>query len=131
MLVFMLILLDKVKEECYNVLVVDAENTDSSIAATQRRVEFMEYVRRLIRAVGVPLVMAAFLGVAGCAAGASDEEVAQLNDLKNESASLEKQVSQKEQELSSLQKQLDAKNKELEQCKKDQEAAKKRLQGVK
>ncbi len=91
----------------------------------------MEYVRQLTRAVGVPLLVAAFLGFAGCAGGLSDEEIAQLNDLKNEVASLEKQVSQKERDLSSLKKQLEAKEKELEKCKKDQQAAKKRLESVK
>ena len=91
----------------------------------------MEYFGHLTRAVGVPLLMAAFLGVAGCARGTSDEDRAQLNDLKNEVASLDKQVSQKDQEVSSLQNQMDARQQELEQCKKDYEAAKERLEGMK
>lgn len=91
----------------------------------------MEHVRHLTRAVGAPLLMAVFLAVAGCAAGPSDDEMAQLNDLQNEVASLEKQISQKQREVSSLQNQLDAKNKELEQCETDQEDARKRLEKVK
>ncbi len=90
----------------------------------------MKYVGRLTRSIGVPLLMVAFLAVAGCARGASDDQTAQLDDLMNEVASLEKQVSQKELELSSLQRQVGAKEKELDQCKKDQEATKKRLEGM-
>lgn len=90
----------------------------------------MKYVGRLTRSIGVPLLMVAFLVIAGCAGGASDDQTAQLDDLKNELASLEKQVSQKEQELSSMQRQVDAKEKELDECKEDQEAAKKRLKGM-
>jgi len=91
----------------------------------------MEHIRHLTRAVGAPLLMAAFLAVAGCGRGPSGDEMAQLNDLQNEAASLEKQISQKQQEVSSLQNQLDAKNKELEKCKTDQEDARKRLEKVK
>lgn len=90
----------------------------------------MKYVGRLIRSIGVPLLMIAFLAVAGCSRGPSDDQMAQLDDLKNEVASLEKQVSQKEQELSSLQRQVDAKEMELDECKKDKEATKKRLEGM-
>lgn len=88
-------------------------------------------VRRFTRATGLVLMTAGFLAVAGCSSGPSAEQMAQLNDLKNEVAAIDKQVSQKEQELASLQKQLDAKNKELDQCKKDQELTKQRLQGMK
>ncbi len=90
----------------------------------------MKYVGRLTRSIGVPLLMVAFLAMAGCGRGTSDDQSAQLDDLKNELASLEKQVSQKEQELSSMQRQVDAREKELDECKKDQEAAKNRLEGM-
>ena len=73
----------------------------------------------------VCLVSALF--VAGCSSSPSDAEMKQLNDLKDQAASLEKQVQNKTSEKASLEKQIAEKNGKLQQCQSDQEAVKKAL----
>lgn len=67
----------------------------------------------------------------GCSSGTSDEEMKQLNDVKAEVSSLEKQVAQREQEKAALQKEVADKDRKLQQCMKDQETVKQRLQSGK
>ena len=74
---------------------------------------------------------AAFLAVAftvaGCSSGPSDEELAQLEALKAEVASLQKEVNAKQAEKEGLQKQIADKNAELAAAMKEQDATRERL----
>ncbi|HTX17063.1 MAG TPA: hypothetical protein VMG34_00260 [Bacteroidota bacterium] len=76
-------------------------------------------------------VGAAFLGlvfvIAGCSSGPSEEELAQLEALKAEVASLQKEVSAKQAEKEGLQKQIADKNAELAAAMKEQDATRERL----
>ena len=83
-----------------------------------------QLVNRFMILVGVAFFIAA------CAAGPTEEQMAQLNNLKNEVASLEKQVAQKEQEKASVEKELAEKTEKLNQCMKDIEVAKERLKNL-
>jgi len=90
---------------------------------------------RNLKKVTFPLIIAAlvagsvFLG--GCTRHPSEEEMRQLNDLKAEVASLEKQVSEREGAKASLQKQIAAKEDRMKWCAGEQDAVKQRLQNWK
>jgi chromosome segregation ATPase len=66
---------------------------------------------------------------AGCSSSPSEEEMRQLDDLKAQASSLEKQVADKTREKAAIEKQLAEKNGKLQQCQSDQEAVKKALGG--
>ena len=63
----------------------------------------------------------------GCSSKPSTDEMKQLEDLKAEVASLEKEVSSKESEKAALQKAITDKDAQLAQCAKDREALQTRL----
>ncbi|MCX8010640.1 MAG: hypothetical protein N3A61_05760 [Ignavibacteria bacterium] len=67
-------------------------------------------------------------GLGGCSAGLSDDEIAQINALKSEVSSLEKDVKALKDEKSSLERTVGELNAKLEQCAKDKEATKKNLE---
>ena len=75
---------------------------------------------------GAAFLAMAFV-VAGCSSGPSEEELAQLEALKAEVASLQKEVSAKQAEKESLQKQIADKNAELAAAMKEQDATRERL----
>lgn len=75
---------------------------------------------------GATFLLAVFM-LAGCGGGPSEEELAQLEALKTEVASLQKEVSAKEVEKTSLQKQITDKQAELTAAMKEQEATRERL----
>jgi septal ring factor EnvC (AmiA/AmiB activator) len=60
--------------------------------------------------------------VAGCSSGPSAEELKQLEDLKAEVQSLEREISSKESEKSALMKAIADKEAQLAQCMKDKNA---------
>ncbi|MGA9365792.1 MAG: hypothetical protein WBW16_15630 [Bacteroidota bacterium] len=90
---------------------------------------------RDLKKVTFPLIIAAlvagsvFLG--GCTRHPSEEEMRQLNDLKAEVASLEKQVSERDGAKANLQKQIAAKEDRMKWCAGEQDAVKQRLQNWK
>jgi septal ring factor EnvC (AmiA/AmiB activator) len=65
--------------------------------------------------------------MAGCSSKPSDQELKQLEDLKAEVASLEKQISAGESEKAALQKGIADKDAQLAQCSKDKDALQQRL----
>jgi septal ring factor EnvC (AmiA/AmiB activator) len=73
--------------------------------------------------------LVAAMMAAGCSSSPSDEELKQLNDLKAQASTLEKQVADKTREKAALEKQLAEKNAKLQQCQADQEAVKKAMGG--
>jgi hypothetical protein len=72
-------------------------------------------------------VLFAFGGV-GCTSAPSDEEMAQLEALKTETGSLQKQVDAKKSEKASLEKQVAEKQAKLDEEQKEQAATKQRLE---
>ena len=65
----------------------------------------------------------------GCSNKPSDEELKQLNDLKAEVSSLEREIAARESEKASLLKSIADKDAQLAQCGKDKEALQARTQG--
>ncbi|MBI4428674.1 MAG: hypothetical protein HY562_06110 [Ignavibacteriales bacterium] len=63
----------------------------------------------------------------GCSSKPSAEEMKQLDDLKAEVASLEKEIASKESEKAELQKAMADKDAQLAQCAKDRDALQQRL----
>ncbi len=74
------------------------------------------------------LVLLASFTLVSCSSGPSEEELAQLEALKAEVASLQKQVDQKKAEKSDLEKQIAEKQAQLDAAQKNLDAAKGRLQ---
>lgn len=66
---------------------------------------------------------------AGCSNKPSDQEMKQLEDLKAEVSSLEKQIAASESQKAALQKAITDKDAQLTQCAKDKEALQQRMQG--
>ena len=84
-------------------------------------------MKRVLRLnLGAAFLVAAFF-VAGCSSGPSEEELAQLEALKAEVASLQKEVNAKQTEKADLQKQVADKQAELAAAMKEQEATRARL----
>jgi outer membrane murein-binding lipoprotein Lpp len=90
---------------------------------------------RDLKKVTVPLIIAALMAgsvfLGGCTRHPSEEEMRQLNDLKAEVASLEKQVSDREGAKANLAKQIAAKEDRMKWCASEQDAVKQRLQNWK
>jgi septal ring factor EnvC (AmiA/AmiB activator) len=82
---------------------------------------------KISKNVVLALFLAGGLVLSSCSNTPSDEEMKQLNDLKAEVSSLEKQVAEKQREKAALEKQVAEKNGKLQQCQSDQEAVKKGL----
>jgi outer membrane murein-binding lipoprotein Lpp len=83
-----------------------------------------KYVRSAI-AVGAFAITA--LIMSGCG-GVSDAEMAQLNDLRSEVKSLQSQADSLKEERASLEKDIAAKNAKLQECAKDKEETKANLE---
>ena len=84
-------------------------------------------MNRLMKPFLIALVVSGGLVLSGCSSSPSEEQLKQLNDLKQEVSSLDKQVSDKQREKADLEKQIAEKNGKLQQCQSDQEAVKKGL----
>ena len=78
--------------------------------------------------IGCAMVIGSFVG---CSSKPSDEEKQQLNDLKAETASLEKGIAARESEKADLLKSIAEKDAQIAQCAKDKEALQQRLQSLK
>jgi septal ring factor EnvC (AmiA/AmiB activator) len=82
--------------------------------------------RRFIALVAV-LAFSASTFLVGCTSRPSEDELRQLNDLKAEVASLEKQIADKEKEKANLENEVAEKNAKLQQCQSDMDAVKNAL----
>lgn len=71
------------------------------------------------------LTISASLFIAGCTSKPTAEELRQLNDLKAEVTSLEKQIAEQERVKANLEKEVAGKNGQLKQCQTDKDAVKK------
>jgi septal ring factor EnvC (AmiA/AmiB activator) len=63
----------------------------------------------------------------GCSSSPDESQMKQLNDLKEETAALQKESATKEQEQANLQKEIAEKNAKLKKCNDDQQVVKQRL----
>ena len=63
----------------------------------------------------------------GCSSSPDEGQMKQLNDLKEETAALQKESAAKEQDQANLQKEIADKNTMLQKCNDDQQVVKQRL----
>ena len=87
-------------------------------------------MRKTIRA--IPLLLAILLvpGIfvmSGCSSGPSEEELQQLNNLKEEYASLQKELASLTQEKGALERELAEKEAMLKKCNDDQQVVRQRI----
>ena len=80
-----------------------------------------------IRNLGVLLGLSVMLTIAGCSSRPDEEEMKQLNDLKAEVASLQRDISTKEQQRGTLDREVADKNARVQKCNDDQQTVRQRL----
>ena len=71
--------------------------------------------------------IAGFLTVSGCSSSPDEAQLKQLNDLKDEVASLQKEATAKEQQKTTLENEVAQKNAKLKKCSDDQQVVRQRL----
>lgn len=72
-------------------------------------------------------LLASSLVLVGCSSSPSEEELRQLNELKDQAASLQRDVTSKQQQKSALEKEVADKNAKIKKCNDDQLVVKQRL----
>jgi septal ring factor EnvC (AmiA/AmiB activator) len=78
--------------------------------------------------IGCAMVAGSFVG---CSSKPSEDELQQLNDLKAQVTSLEKEIAARESEKAALLKSISDKESQLAQCAKDKDALQQRLNETK
>lgn len=87
----------------------------------------MTKLQGLVKSSLLVLFTAGLLSVVGCG-GVSDEEMAQLQNLRNEVSALEQDVNSLRSEKTRLEREAGEKNAKLEQCAKDKETTRQNLE---
>ena len=77
--------------------------------------------------IALSLFLGSSVAFVGCSSSPDEEELRQLNDLKEEYATLQKESAAKEEEKANLEKQIADKNAQLKKCNDDQQIVKQRL----
>ncbi len=80
-----------------------------------------------ITGLGVILAVSAMVTLAGCSSSPDEEQVKQLDDLKAEVASLQRDISAKEQQRGTLDREVAEKNARVAKCNDDQQTVRQRL----
>jgi len=89
-------------------------------------------MRKVKRMFGTGLIVALFVGlltVTGCS-GVSEEQIAELEALRSEVKSLEKEVNSLKSEKAALEKEIAEKNAKLDDCAKQKAETKKNLEKI-
>ncbi len=87
----------------------------------------MPRINRTVTAFCATFLLSGGLMLFGCSSSPSEEQMKQLNDLKDETASLQKDVTAKEDQKAALDKEMAEKNAKLKKCNDDQQVVKQRL----
>lgn len=87
----------------------------------------MQKLRRMVIAGGMTLLVSGTLILAGCSSSPDEEQMKQLNDLKEEVAALQKDLAAKQQQQGTLEREIAEKNAKLTKCNDDQQTVKQRL----
>lgn len=87
-------------------------------------------MKKMKRIFGTGLIIAVFIGMVGLTgcSGISDEQVAELEALRSETKSLEKEVNSLKSEKAALEKEIAEKNAKLDECAKLKAETKKNLE---
>jgi septal ring factor EnvC (AmiA/AmiB activator) len=78
---------------------------------------------------GTILAFSAVVMLTGCSSSPDEEEMKQLDDLKAEVASLQRDISTKEQQRGTLDREVAEKNARIQKCNDDQQTVRQRLGG--
>lgn len=76
---------------------------------------------------GVILAFSALTLITGCSSSPDEEEMKQLDDLKAEVASLQRDISAREQQHGTLDREVAEKNARIQKCNDDQQTVRQRL----
>lgn len=87
----------------------------------------MPRMNRTFVTFGMALLFSSSLIVVGCSSSPDEEEMKQLNDLKEEYAALQKEAADKEAQKSALDKEIAEKNAKIKKCNDDQQVVRQRL----
>ncbi|HMK38646.1 MAG TPA: hypothetical protein VK569_04840 [Bacteroidota bacterium] len=87
----------------------------------------MHKLNRTVTARALAILFAGSVVLVGCSSSPDEAQMKQLNDLKEEVATLQKDVAAKEEQKSTLDKQIAEKNAKLKKCNDDQAIVKQRL----
>ncbi len=87
----------------------------------------MRKLNRTVTAYALAFLFAGSGALVGCSSSPDEAQMKQLNDLKEEVASLQKEVAAAEQQKSALEKEISEKNAKLKKCNDDQAIVKQRL----
>ena len=83
--------------------------------------------RRQVRIGVLSCVIVTSFFLTSCSSSPSEEQMRQLNDLKQEQAALQQQVTQKEQQKAAVEREISAKNAKLKKCNDDKQVVQARL----
>jgi len=87
----------------------------------------MHKLNRTVTALAMTLLLAGSVAIVGCSSSPDETQMKQLNDLKDEVASLQKDVAAKEDQKSTLNNTIAEKNAKIKKCNDDQAIVKQRL----
>jgi len=87
----------------------------------------MRTINRTVTAFALAFLFAGSGVLVGCSSSPDEAQMKQLNDLKEEVTSLEKEVAAAEQQKSALDREIAEKNAKLKKCNDDQAIVKQRL----
>jgi septal ring factor EnvC (AmiA/AmiB activator) len=87
----------------------------------------MQKLNRMVAASALAILFSLSLVLVGCSSSPDEAQMKQLNDLKAEVASLQKDVASKEQQKAALDREIGEKNAKLKKCADDQAIVKQRL----
>jgi peptidoglycan hydrolase CwlO-like protein len=87
----------------------------------------MPKFNRTVTAFSLALLFSGSLVLVGCSSSPDEAQLKQLNDLKEEVASMQKDVSDKEQQKGALDREVAEKNAKIKKCNDDQAIVKQRL----
>ena len=83
--------------------------------------------RKVITSACVTLLLSGSLALVGCSSSPDEEQMKQLNDLREEVAALQRDLAARDQEKGNLDRQIAEKNARLQKCNDDQQVVKQRL----
>lgn len=84
-------------------------------------------MNRKVSVLAMALLFASSMVFVSCSSSPDEEQMKQLNDLKDEYAALQKDQSTKEQQKAALDKEVAEKNAKLKKCNDDQQVVRQRL----
>jgi murein lipoprotein len=87
----------------------------------------MQKIANYVTVFGVALLFSSAVMLTGCSSGPDEAQLKQLEDLKGEVSSLEKEVAEKEKQAAALKEEVAKKDAKIKKCQDDQQVVKQRL----